>query len=84
MFGSNDILILYTDGVVEAENSEGEPFSANRLPILISSHSQASAQEIVERLYAAIVEFTGSHGVTDDATFLVVKVLGTPDKSSCM
>jgi serine phosphatase RsbU (regulator of sigma subunit) len=35
-----DVLVLYTDGVVEAENPEGEEYSAQRLARIVGSHLQ--------------------------------------------
>jgi hypothetical protein len=41
-----DVLVLYTDGAVEAENQAGEQYSATRLAKIASMYSQQSADEL--------------------------------------
>lgn len=45
-----DVLVLYTDGAVEAENQAGEQYSATRLAKIASMYSQQSADELVEKI----------------------------------
>jgi PAS domain S-box-containing protein len=44
-----DVLVLYTDGAVEAENQAGEQYSATRLAKIASMYSQQSADELLDR-----------------------------------
>ena len=68
-----DRLVLFTDGVTEASNREGEEFGEQRLLSLLQEHRALSANAIKEKIAAAISEFSGGH-LTDDATLLVLAV----------
>jgi len=70
-----DVLVLYTDGVVEAESSTGEEYSEKRLATIVSSHPQESAEELVESIYSSVTQFRGTTPQADDMTLLVLKVL---------
>jgi len=70
-----DILVLYTDGVVEAESSTGEEYSEKRLATIVSSHPHESAEELVESIYSSVTQFRGTTPQADDMTLLVLKVL---------
>jgi phosphoserine phosphatase RsbU/P len=68
-----DRLVLFTDGVTEASNREGEEFGEQRLLCLLEEHRNLSANGIQEKIAAAISEFSGGH-LTDDATLLILAV----------
>jgi sigma-B regulation protein RsbU (phosphoserine phosphatase) len=68
-----DRVVLFTDGVTEACNSEGEEFGETRLSALLEEHRALSAAAIREKIVAAILKFSGGHR-TDDATLLVLAV----------
>jgi phosphoserine phosphatase RsbU/P len=68
-----DRLVLFTDGVTEASNREGEEFGEQRLLCLLEEHRKRSANGIQEKIAAAISEFSGGH-LTDDATLLILAV----------
>jgi sigma-B regulation protein RsbU (phosphoserine phosphatase) len=70
-----DVLVLYTDGTVEAENPAGEQYSTQRLATVVSSHLQQSPRELIETIHASVVEFAGTPQLADDLTLLVVKTL---------
>jgi len=68
-----DRLVLFTDGVTEASNREGEEFGDQGLLSLLEEHRKLSANAIQEKIAAAISEFSGGH-LTDDATLLILAV----------
>jgi sigma-B regulation protein RsbU (phosphoserine phosphatase) len=70
-----DLLILYTDGLVEAENSEGEFYSVQRLAAMALAHMCEPAEKIAEAIYTSVTEFRGNSLLDDDATLVVIKVL---------
>ncbi|HQR35631.1 MAG TPA: SpoIIE family protein phosphatase [Blastocatellia bacterium] len=70
---SGDRLLLYTDGITEAENENGEEFGEERLLSLLRSHRQLSAQALQQTVMAAVTEFCGGN-FQDDATLLVLAV----------
>ncbi len=70
---SGDRLVLYTDGVTEACNSEDEEFGEDRLLQVLQENAAAPAVEIQEKILQSVAQF--SHGTwQDDATLLVVAV----------
>ncbi len=71
-----DVLVLYTDGVSEAENEHGELWGELRLEDLVRRHSDAPAAEILDRIVAAVTEWAGEKGANDDVTLIVVRRLG--------
>jgi len=69
---AGDVLVLYTDGVTEAENLLGEEFGLERLFATVRHGSSLSAEELMVSIYNAAADFCGDH-FNDDATILVVK-----------
>ena len=68
-----DIVVCYTDGLTESENSAGEEFAPERIYDIVSRHAEESAQEISNRLHAALFEFRGRDSYDDDVTLIVMK-----------
>ena len=72
---SGDIIAMYTDGIVEAVNSSGNQYSADKLIDTIKSNSKLSSKEIASLVKADIKNFTGSTRQHDDQTLLIIKVI---------
>jgi sigma-B regulation protein RsbU (phosphoserine phosphatase) len=68
-FPRGSLLLLYTDGVTEAENVATEQFGDERLAALVSE-PPASAQALVARIVAAVDAFAGAAAQADDITLL--------------
>ena len=71
--GPGDVLILYTDGVTDAENVRGEFFGEERVADVARTKVGGSALEIRTALFDSVVEFAGAAERNDDITILVVK-----------
>ncbi|MEC4747340.1 PAS domain S-box protein [Methylomicrobium sp. Wu6] len=69
-----DKVLLYTDGVTEAQNPEGEFFGVARLCELFSSQSQASPEATINTILEALRSFCCGHSFDDDVTMVVLKV----------
>jgi phosphoserine phosphatase RsbU/P len=70
---SGDRVVLYTDGVTEAWNSEEEEFGEERLLRVLQENPTQTAAEIQKKILQSAAEFT--HGTwQDDATLLVIAV----------
>lgn len=68
-----DVLVIYTDGVVEAENVAGQEFGEERMLAAIRAVPGGSAQQIVQQLMAHIELFVGTAPQHDDITCMIVK-----------
>jgi sigma-B regulation protein RsbU (phosphoserine phosphatase) len=71
---NGDVLLVYTDGVVEARNAQGEMFGRERLAALLAGFTDARASEIRDSLVAAVQEHQGSIAGADDQTLIVLRV----------
>jgi serine phosphatase RsbU (regulator of sigma subunit) len=65
-------LLLYTDGVVDAEGAADESFGLRRLQESLGGHS-GSATEMVEAVIASVQQFQGGRDLEDDLTMLAVQ-----------
>ena len=68
-----DLLLLYTDGMVEAEGAGGELFGADRLRQVMAQQHQGAAAQVVCALLNAVRAFTGSSSFKDDISMLLFK-----------
>ena len=74
-FRSGDILVLYTDGVVEASNQREEEFGLNRLEEVVRASRDRRAYEIVKAITTAVDEHSSEvGGPEDDLTISIIKV----------
>ena len=67
-----DVLVLYTDGISETENKNGEPFGKERIMDVLN-RKEGSAQEIVDAIMNDLRDFAGFEKLDDDITVLVLK-----------
>ncbi len=72
---SGDIVITFTDGIVESINAGGNQFTTQRLTALIEKNSSLSGKEIAAIVKEDIKKFIGSARQHDDQTLLVIKIL---------
>jgi len=68
-----DLLIMYTDGLVEAVGAEGEAFEASRLAEVAAGVGNASPAEVIRAVTQSLDAFLGGRGLADDLTLLVVR-----------
>ncbi|HEX8709931.1 MAG TPA: SpoIIE family protein phosphatase [Pyrinomonadaceae bacterium] len=69
----NDVLVIYSDGVSEANNPEGEEFGTSRLYDVVARNLDASAAGIRDRIEAALTKFAQGTPAADDITLVIVK-----------
>ena len=72
-----DILVVYSDGLTDAHNQQGEMFGEERLLELIRQEAPSGSDALEQKLLKAIREFTQDTPQTDDITFVVVEKLLT-------
>jgi len=68
-----DVLLLYTDGVTEAEGAAGELFGLKRLRQVLADHHTFSAEQIINAVLDAVYTFTGTRSSKDDISMMVLK-----------
>jgi serine phosphatase RsbU (regulator of sigma subunit) len=68
-----DTLVLYTDGMTEAENQDEEEFGEERLEAVCVEHRGRSAEEMAEALHEELERFVDGVPFADDRTMVVVK-----------
>jgi len=74
-FKPGEILVLYTDGVTEAANPEGEEFGRDRLANAVKDAADLTARELIGHMHKSVNDWTNGLGWNDDATFFVIKAL---------
>jgi sigma-B regulation protein RsbU (phosphoserine phosphatase) len=68
-----DLLVAFTDGIVEPENEYGEPFGEERLVDLLAKYGQCESKEIIARIMETVEQWTGSSELFDDMTLLLAR-----------
>lgn len=69
-----DVLILYTDGLLEARATDGAHFGEDRLISFIAGHHERPAEELVSSLWTAVRQYSDSV-MNDDVALLVAKFI---------
>jgi hypothetical protein len=71
-FSAGDRIILYSDGLIEAVDDDGEPFGFDRFEQTILACGDQSAEEIKRSLLSSVKKFTRNRPPEDDQTLVVV------------
>ncbi len=69
-----DMLLLYTDGIIEAENPDGVFFGEERLCALLKELSSLPPKEIIDKLLSQAKNFTGEKTFNDDISLVILQV----------
>jgi sigma-B regulation protein RsbU (phosphoserine phosphatase) len=68
-----DLMVLYTDGVTEVFNEQGEEFGLDRLVKVIQENKKNSSEQIEAAIYDAVKAFASESHLWDDLTMVVIK-----------
>jgi len=68
-----DIILLFTDGLLDAKNSSGDSYESERLMDYFKDHVKYTPQRIVKRIHADVRRFVGTASRVDDLTILALK-----------
>lgn len=71
-----DTLLLYTDGVTEAEDKDRNLFQDGRLKEAFAQHRDSSLKALLDGIFSAVDTFSGGARQSDDLTLLVVRYRG--------
>ena len=72
-FPRGSAVVLYSDGITEAENEAGEEFENERLEALLRQNIDAPAAVLRDRIAAAVDQFVGSAAQKDDQTLVIAR-----------
>ncbi len=75
-FTSQDRILLYTDGVIESFDQQGNQFGIERLLWCIDQNRKELPQKILAELKESIIAFRGGHAAKDDLTALLIEKHG--------
>jgi sigma-B regulation protein RsbU (phosphoserine phosphatase) len=70
-----ELLLLLTDGILEAQAADNEQFGIRRTLEIVRSHRHRTGAEIIQVLHDAVLEFSADRKIADDLTAVIVKVL---------
>ena len=68
-----DLILLYTDGLTEAENPDGDFFGVERVSAVFMQHAQQSPQAIIAALLKELKHFCRREAFNDDITLMIFK-----------
>ncbi len=71
-----DILYLYTDGVTEAFNRQGELYGDERLEIVLNANLQSDHKELVKTTLSAVADHAAGFPPSDDITMMAIRFFG--------
>lgn len=69
-----DLLVLFSDGVTEARNPEGDTFGADRLQKYVRTYGGLEPSELIDAIRKVLVSFCGSDKMADDVTLVALKL----------
>jgi sigma-B regulation protein RsbU (phosphoserine phosphatase) len=69
-----DILVFVSDGILDAENAQGEMYGSDRLSRMLCSNPDHSASQIADAILADVTKFQDGKDRFDDETIIVLKV----------
>jgi sigma-B regulation protein RsbU (phosphoserine phosphatase) len=72
----HSVLLLYTDGVTEAEDSDVNMLGEDRLLARLNAATTRAAGDLVEAVFAEVNEFVGGAPQSDDITVLAIRLVG--------
>jgi phosphoserine phosphatase RsbU/P len=72
-FTPGDVLLLFTDGIIEATNASGEEFGNTRLAQALAAHHRGPPEEINRCIREAVGRWTAGESALDDITLLCIK-----------
>ena len=73
---ADDTLFLYTDGVTDANNPKEEMFGVQRIKHILQTIPFHNSQDLIDQLYAQVVQFVDGQEQFDDITMICIKVKG--------
>ena len=73
LYKAGDVLVLYTDGITEAQNEENEEYGYERLLTIVEKNAGNDAQNIQEKIIEDLYDFCKNNLLQDDYSLVVIK-----------
>lgn len=70
---AGDLLLFYTDGIVEAMNATRQEYGQERLEGVLCAHASGSARQVLDAILTDLAQFRGAAPTADDLTLVVMK-----------
>ncbi|MBN2436059.1 MAG: SpoIIE family protein phosphatase [Spirochaetes bacterium] len=74
MLEKNDLLVLYTDGIVEAMNNNNEEYGEERFYNVLKKNHDKDAETVKDAVIKDLKSFTSGHEQSDDITMLLMRI----------
>jgi sigma-B regulation protein RsbU (phosphoserine phosphatase) len=74
----DDLMLLYTDGIVEATDAKGREYGVSRLKRIVSELRKRPAREVAERVMQAVAGWSAGKPPEDDRTIVAIRRTGKP------
>ncbi|MGA2849134.1 MAG: SpoIIE family protein phosphatase [Terracidiphilus sp.] len=69
-----DAIVFVSDGILDADNAQGETYGDERLSSLLCAHRDLPAQQIADAILSDVSRFQGDHDRFDDETIIVLSI----------
>ena len=66
-------MVIYTDGITEAANINGEEYGADRFAKRVLEGIDLSAKELIDHVRKGVADFTDRKFLDDDGTLFIIK-----------
>jgi sigma-B regulation protein RsbU (phosphoserine phosphatase) len=77
--GAGDVLLVYSDGVVESRNGSDEEFGFEGLETHLRHARTGSAEAVLFSILAAVQDFAAPHALVDDTSLVVIRRRDDPE-----
>lgn len=74
-FDDKQVMVLYTDGITESTNLEGEEYGQERFAKRVLEGINLPAKELIDFIRKGVADFTGKKFLEDDGTLFIVKAV---------
>lgn len=74
-FDDDQVMVIYTDGITEASNPNGEEFGPDRFAKRVLSGIHLPAKQLIDHVRKGVADFTERKFLDDDGTLFIVKAL---------
>lgn len=78
-----DILLFFSDGMIDAENDRDEMFDIERLTAVLAKHRRGSAATLVDNILKSVSNFQGAVEHFDDETVIALRVIDGKKETGC-